>query len=80
MERLGLGTKSSRPSILEKLVDRGYIGRNKTQIISNASGRALVQVLEPIWPDIVTNTFPEPRTGCGIAITSSLMTLTLNPN
>jgi DNA topoisomerase-1 len=57
MERLGLGTKSSRPSILEKLVSRGYIIRKKTQIISQPSGRALIQVLEPIWPDIVTNTF-----------------------
>lgn len=57
MERLGLGTKSSRPSILEKLVMRGYIERIKTQIISQPSGRALIQVLEPIWPDIVTNTF-----------------------
>ena len=57
MERLGLGTKSSRPSILEKLVERGYIIRNKTQIISQASGRTLITVLNPIWPDIVTNTF-----------------------
>ena len=57
MERLGLGTKSSRPSILEKLVERGYIIRNGTQIISQASGRTLISVLNPIWPDVVTNTF-----------------------
>ena len=57
MERLGLGTKSSRPSILEKLVERGYIIRNKTQIISQPTGRTLISILNPIWPDIVTNTF-----------------------
>lgn len=57
MERLGLGTKSSRPSILEKLVERGYIVRNRTQIISQESGRTLIKVLNPIWPDVVTNTF-----------------------
>lgn len=57
MERLGLGTKSSRPSILEKLVERGYIIRDRTQIISQPSGRTLISVLNPIWPDIVTNTF-----------------------
>jgi DNA topoisomerase-1 len=57
MQRLGLGTKSSRPSILEKLVERGYITRNKTQIISQPSGRVLIKILEPIWSDIVTNAF-----------------------
>lgn len=57
MERLGLGTKSSRPSILEKLVERGYVARDRHQIISQPSGRALVGVLGPIWPDIVTNAF-----------------------
>jgi DNA topoisomerase-1 len=57
MERLGLGTKSSRPAILEKLVERGYIIRNKTQFISQPSGRTLVSLLNPIWPDIVTNSF-----------------------
>lgn len=57
MERLGLGTKSSRPSILAKLEERGYVARQKTQIISQITGRTLIQVLDPIWPDIVTNTF-----------------------
>ena len=58
MDRLGLGTKSSRPTILETLVDRKYIVRTKKhELISTPVGRTLVVMLEPIWTDIVTNKF-----------------------
>lgn len=58
MERLRLGTKSSRPEILKVLAERNYVIRNKAnELISTPMGRTLINILKPIWPDIVTPTF-----------------------
>jgi DNA topoisomerase-1 len=44
MERLGLGTKSTRHEIVQKLYDRGYVeGRS---LRATAAGRAVVEALE----------------------------------
>lgn len=46
MEQLGLGTKSTRPAIIQKLLDRGYLSGNKmleANIISFAVVDALTQ-------------------------------------
>lgn len=57
MEKLRIGTKSSRADILNKLIQRKYVVRNKRQLISTNWGRALIASLEPIWPEIVTPKF-----------------------
>jgi DNA topoisomerase-1 len=44
MEKLGLGTKSTRHEIIQKLFDRGYIQGG--QIRPTASGRAIILALE----------------------------------
>jgi len=44
MERLGLGTKSTRHEILQKLYDRGYAEGRRMQV--TAAGRAVVEALE----------------------------------
>ncbi|MHA1166852.1 MAG: DNA topoisomerase [Candidatus Hodarchaeales archaeon] len=53
MERLKIGTKSSRPGILNKLILRNYVIRQKTSLLSTEQGRILVNVLTPIWPEVV---------------------------
>jgi DNA topoisomerase-1 len=58
MERLNLGTKSSRSEILKVLAERKYVLRNnRNELISTEIGRTLIKILEPIWPDIVTANF-----------------------
>ncbi len=44
MEKLGLGTKSTRHEIVQKLFDRGYV--QGSQIRPTASGRAIILALE----------------------------------
>ncbi len=44
MEKLGLGTKSTRHEIVQKLFDRGYV--QGSQIRPTASGRAIIIALE----------------------------------
>jgi DNA topoisomerase-1 len=44
MEKLGLGTKSTRHEIVQKLFDRGYV--QGSQIRPTASGRAIIVALE----------------------------------
>ena len=43
MERLGLGTKSTRHEIVQKLYDRGYVGGRRVR--PTESGRAVVEAL-----------------------------------
>lgn len=44
-EKKGLGTPATRASIIETLVKRGYIERNKKQITSTEKGRNLIEVV-----------------------------------
>jgi DNA topoisomerase-1 len=57
MEKLKIGTKSSRPEILKKLVDRGYVIRKKTQLQSTEYGQLLINLLSTIWPNVVGPSF-----------------------
>ncbi|MFW9990763.1 MAG: DNA topoisomerase [Candidatus Odinarchaeota archaeon] len=57
MEKLKIGTKSSRPEILSKLIERGYVIRNRSQLQSTEFGQLLTNLLSPIWPDVVEPTF-----------------------
>lgn len=45
MKENGIGRPSSRASIIETLIKRGYIRREKKNIISNAAGRDLISVI-----------------------------------
>jgi len=57
MEKLKIGTKSSRPDIIKKLITRDYITRNRSQLKSTEFGQLLINLLVPIWPDVVEPTF-----------------------
>ena len=48
---LGIGTEATRADIIEKLIHKGYIVRQKKQLISTAKGQALVDVL----PEMLKN-------------------------
>ncbi len=54
MENLRIGTKSSRPDIIQKLLARKYVVKSRQSLVSTAWGRAVIASLEPIWPEIVT--------------------------
>jgi len=54
MEKLRIGTKSSRPDIIQKLLTRKYVVKSGQKIVSTTWGRATIASLEPIWPEIVT--------------------------
>ncbi|MFX1253625.1 MAG: DNA topoisomerase [Promethearchaeota archaeon] len=57
LENLNIGTKSSRPAILQKLVRRKYLKREKKAIESTDYGQNLIEMLEPIWEDVITPNF-----------------------
>jgi DNA topoisomerase-3 len=46
----GLGTEATRASIIEILLERGFVVRTKKAIVSTATGRALIKSL----PDVAT--------------------------
>ncbi|MHA2246431.1 MAG: DNA topoisomerase [Candidatus Hodarchaeales archaeon] len=58
LEKLRIGTKSSRPEIINKLESRKYIARRrKTFCESTSMGHTIIQVFEKIWPELVTPDF-----------------------
>lgn len=58
LEKLRIGTKSSRPEIIKKLESRRYIvRRRKTSYESTSMGRSMIQVFEKVWPELVTPSF-----------------------
>ena len=58
LEKLQIGTKSSRPEILTKLESRKYIvRRGKTAYESTSMGHMIIQVFEKTWPEVVTPSF-----------------------
>ncbi len=58
LEKLRIGTKSSRPEIIKKLESRKYIVRHrKTFYESTSMGQSMIQVFEKIWPELVTPSF-----------------------
>ncbi len=57
MEKLGLGTKSTRPDHIETLVQRGYVKRKGKSLYVTKLGRSIISFLEEIWPDFVKPLF-----------------------
>ncbi|MFW9855139.1 MAG: DNA topoisomerase [Candidatus Thorarchaeota archaeon] len=58
LEKLRIGTKSSRPDILTKLKLRKYVvNKGKTMYESTATGRSIIEVFEEIWPELVLPDF-----------------------
>ena len=58
LEKLRIGTKSSRPEIITKLESRKYIvRRRKTFYESTPRGQTIIQVFEKTWPEVVTPSF-----------------------
>ncbi len=53
MERLGLGTKSTRPDHIETLISRGYVDRKGKKLSVTRLGYSIISFLEKIWPDFV---------------------------
>ena len=53
MERLALGTKSTRPEHIETLIARGYVKRKGRRLFITDIGYSLISFLERIWPDFV---------------------------
>jgi len=53
-ETAGIGTEATRASILETLFKRGYLRRQKRQLVSTEEGRALVDILPPAVQDPTT--------------------------
>jgi DNA topoisomerase-3 len=45
VERKGLGTPATRASIIETLIKRGYIERNKKQILSTEKGKSVIKAV-----------------------------------
>ena len=57
LEKARIGTKSSRPDVLAKLEKRGYIKRTRTTYEALPNGLTVIELLEGIWPDLVSSTF-----------------------
>ncbi|MHA1731700.1 MAG: DNA topoisomerase [Promethearchaeota archaeon] len=57
MERNGLGTKSTRPAIVEILLKRGYLGKRARAFFVTDLGYNLMENLEPIWRDFLLPNF-----------------------
>ncbi len=57
LEKLRIGTKSSRPEILLKLIERKYVIRSGTTYQGTNLGHSIISLFENIWPDLVTPHF-----------------------
>jgi len=50
----GIGTSATRANIIEKLVDRGFVAREKSRLISTGNGRLLCRELAPRAPNLLS--------------------------
>ncbi len=57
LEKLKIGTKSSRPDVIKKLELRQYIVRKGNSYESTNTGKTIITVFNAIWPDLVTPKF-----------------------
>jgi DNA topoisomerase-1 len=57
LEILKIGTKSSRPEIIKKLLSRNYIKRVSNSYESTSTGKDIIKVFDKVWPDLVTPKF-----------------------
>lgn len=49
VERKGLGTPATRAEIIENLIYKGFVERNKKNLISTEKGRKLICVIDEIF-------------------------------
>jgi len=49
VERKGLGTPATRAGIIENLIYKGFVERNKKNLISTEKGRKLICVIDEIF-------------------------------
>lgn len=54
MEKVGIGTESTRAIIIEKLFDRGYLKNTRAGIELSDLGIGVIEVVETFFPDIVS--------------------------
>lgn len=45
VEKKGLGTPATRAAIIETLIERGYVSRNKKQLISTPKGQSIIKAV-----------------------------------
>lgn len=53
-EKAGIGTDATRPAVIETLLKRGYLQRDRKYLLSTSRGRALIEVLPPQVADPAT--------------------------
>lgn len=53
-EPSGIGTEATRANIIELLIKREYLERNKKQLISTKKGRELIDLIHPLLKDPIT--------------------------
>lgn len=53
MEKLGLGTKATRPEHIQKLIDRKYVIRKSNRLHLTELGYKISEFLEKIWPEFL---------------------------
>ena len=46
VERMGLGTPATRSGIIENLISKDFIERDKKNLISTKKGKALIEIVE----------------------------------
>ncbi|MEX0567585.1 MAG: DNA topoisomerase, partial [Candidatus Njordarchaeota archaeon] len=53
MERLGLGTKATRPEHIQKLIDRKYVARKRNKLYVTELGYKICEMLENLCPEFL---------------------------
>ncbi len=53
MEKLGLGTKATRPEHIQKLIARGYVVRRGKKLFVTELGYRIAEFLEKLWPEFL---------------------------
>ena len=53
MEKLGLGTKATRPEHIQKLISRGYVMRKGKTLYVTELGYKIAEFLEKLWPEFL---------------------------
>ncbi|MHB8568507.1 MAG: DNA topoisomerase [Nitrososphaerales archaeon] len=57
MERAGIGTKSTRPTMIETLRERAYVRINKNTIYPTMKGMKLIEQIEKPWGNYISPKF-----------------------
>ena len=49
VERKGLGTPATRAGVIENLIYKGFVERDKKNLISTEKGRKLISVIDKVF-------------------------------